>query len=104
MRLVVIESPYAGEIETNVTFARACIKDSLRRGESPIASHLLYTQPGILSDQKPASRNYGLRAGWAWYRSADACVVYVDRGISGGMKQGIEAAELAGVVVEYRTL
>ena len=35
---------------------------------------------------------------------ADASVVCVDRGISQGMRAGIEAAEGAGVAVEYRTL
>ena len=42
MRLVIIESPYAGDIEANVVSARACVRDSLSRGEAPIASHLLY--------------------------------------------------------------
>lgn len=45
MRLVILESPYAGNIEKNVAYARACVRDSLSRGEAPIASHLLYTQP-----------------------------------------------------------
>lgn len=29
---------------------------SLKRGEAPIASHLLYTQPGILNDDIPDQR------------------------------------------------
>ena len=56
MRLVIIESPYAGDIEKNVEYARACVRDSLSRGEAPIASHLLYTQPGILKDEIPSER------------------------------------------------
>jgi hypothetical protein len=44
MNLVIIESPYAGNVELNVSYARRAVKDSLGRGESPIASHLLYTQ------------------------------------------------------------
>lgn len=47
---VILESPYAGEIDRNIRYARACVRDSLLRGESPIASHLLYTQSGILDD------------------------------------------------------
>ena len=39
-----------GHVEENVAYARAAVRDSLLRGESPIASHLLYTQPGILKD------------------------------------------------------
>src|SRR5690606_3550939 len=42
-RLVILESPYAGNIDLNIDYARAAVRDSLSRGESPIASHLLYT-------------------------------------------------------------
>lgn len=33
MRRVIVESPYAGDIEKNVTYARAAIRDCLSRGE-----------------------------------------------------------------------
>ena len=51
MQLVMIESPFAGEVDTNIKFARACMRDSLFRGESPFAMHLLSTQDGILNDE-----------------------------------------------------
>jgi hypothetical protein len=104
MRLVIIESPYAGDIHGNTQYARQCVRDSLARGEAPIASHLLYTQPGILRDEVPHERQWGIEAGLAWRVKADASVVYTDRGITKGMKYGIKAAEDAGVPVEYRTL
>ena|SRR6478736_6305327 len=104
MKLVIVESPYAGDIEANVEYARACVRDSLSRGEAPIASHLLYTQPGILKDEVPAERQWGIDAGLAWGSQAEATVVYTDRGISGGMKYGIANAEKAGRPVEYRTV
>lgn len=104
MKRVIIESPYAGDIQQNVDYARRCLKDSLSRGEAPIASHLLYTQPGILDDENPSERQVGIRAGLEWLSVADLSVVYTDRGISDGMKQGIFAALDAGVDVEYRTL
>ena len=103
-RLVIVESPYAGCVEANVEYARACVRDSLARGEAPIASHLLYTQPGILDDDIPAERQWGIGAGLAWRAVADASVVYTDRGISRGMRYGIEAARKAGLPVELRTL
>lgn len=103
-RLVILESPYAGDIEANIAFARACIRDCLARGEAPIASHLLFTQPDVLRDGDPDERRQGIAAGHAWYRAADACVAYTDRGISGGMHEGINAAFRAGAQVEYRTL
>jgi hypothetical protein len=103
-RLVILESPYAGDIEENVTYARACLRDCLLRGEAPIASHLLYTQPGVLRDEVPAERQHGIDAGLAWGRVAEATVVYTDRGISRGMHYGIDAAEKAGRPVEYRRI
>lgn len=104
IRLVILESPYAGNVEQNVEYARKCVRDSLRRGEAPIASHLLYTQPGILDDDVPEERAQGIDAGLAWRRVADASVVYTDFGISRGMQYGIEAAQRAGRPVEYRRL
>lgn len=104
MKLVILESPFAGDVERNIEYARACVRDSLLRGEAPIASHLLYTQPGILDDTIPAERQHGIDAGLAWRAVADGSVVYTDLGITRGMQYGIEAAIAAGRTVEYRTL
>ncbi len=104
MRLVIIESPYAGDIPGNVTYARRCVRDSLLRGEAPIASHLLYTQPGILCDDIPAERAHGINAGLSWRRVAECSVVYTDRGITAGMQFGIQQALLSGIPVEYREI
>lgn len=104
MRLVIIESPYSGDVEKNIAYTRRAIRDSLMRGESPIASHLLYTQPGILRDDMPEERRQGINAGLAWLRVAQGVVVYADLGISVGMEQGIAAAEAAGVPVEFRSI
>lgn len=92
MRLVVIESPYAGDVEANLAYLREAMADCLRRGEAPYASHALYTQPGVLDDDKPEERKLGIVAGFAWGQAANATVVYVDRGFSSGMREGIEAA------------
>lgn len=108
MRLVVLESPYAAPTEpgiaSNVAYAQACMRDCLARGDSPMVSHILWAHSGALDDACPAQRAQGIDAGLAWLRVAQASVVYVDRGISRGMKLGIEAAQRAGVPVEYRSL
>lgn len=108
MKLVVIESPFAAPtpegIEANIEYARACVADSLRRGEAPYASHLLYTQPGILRDEVPEEREQGISAGFAWGDRADLRAVYLDRGMSGGMRAGIRAALAAGQPIEFRSL
>lgn len=103
-RLVIIESPFAGDVEANVAYARRCLRDSLDRGEAPIASHLLYTQPGVLDDGNAGERNAGIEAGLAWGRMAAATVVYADRGVSPGMGLGIARANTEGRPVEFRRL
>ena len=93
-----------GNIEQNVEYARKCVRDSLSRNEAPIASHLLYTQPGILRDEISEERQWGIDAGLAWKTVADYSVVYTDLGITKGMKYGIDAAKEAGIEVIYRKL
>ena len=101
---VILESPYAGNIEQNLIYARRAVKDSLLRGESPIASHLLYTQKGILDDSIPEERALGIDAGLAWKSVADKHVFYIDYGYSTGMKYALEAAKKNNSVIEARTI
>lgn len=106
MRLVILESPFRGktpeETAENVRYAKVAMLDSLRRGESPLASHLLW--PGILDDADPRERLAGISAGLAWGPSAAATVVYQDRGISDGMRLGIARAKEEGRPVEWRSI
>lgn len=104
MKKVIIESPYAGDIEQNINYARLCMRDSFMRGELPFASHLLYTQKGILDDTIPSERQLGIDAGLFWGLFADATVVYTDKGISPGMRYGIISAENAGREIVYRSI
>jgi len=108
MKLVIMESPYAGktpeEIVRNVDYARRALRDSLLRGEAPIASHLLYTQPGVLRDDMPTERRNGIKAGLAWSKVAHAAVIYTDLGITPGMEQGIRRHQAEGITIEYRQI
>jgi hypothetical protein len=104
MSLVIIESPYAGDIAANVAYARAAMRDSIMRGEHPIASHLLYTQPGILRDEVPEERERGIAAGLAWRKVADKAVFYTDRGWSGGMLAARKVYEREGFPFSERSL
>lgn len=117
-RRVIIESPYAGTSRNrfvallqrllNRAYARACVRDAIARGEAPIASHLLFPQHGIQrgiwSVEDPAERQAGIEAGVAWCDVADAAVVYVDRGISTGMRYGMQCAAAATLPIEERSL
>lgn len=114
MRLVVIESPYGRNpngsvasketIARNVRYARACVKDCLDRGESPYASHLLYTQDGILDDGILDERKKGMAAGIAWHVVCDAVVLYTDLGSTPGMDAGADHARQLGKLVLTRYL
>jgi hypothetical protein len=76
--------------------------DSLKRGEAPYASHLLYTQ--MLDDFDPEERKLGMEAGFAWGRNAETVAVYLDRGMSTGMQEGIVRAVQRGATIVYRKL
>ena len=81
-RFVDIESPYMGqneeELVRNIRYARACVRNSLLRGETPFASHLFYTQTGILDDNIPEERQMGILAGKAIIESLEAITaVYI---------------------------
>jgi hypothetical protein len=104
MPLVIVESPYAGDVEANVAYARAAMRDSLNRGEAPIASHLLYTQPGILRDEVPEERQWGIDAGLAWREVADMAAFYVDQNWSGGMLAARKLYRDEGFPYEVRNL
>lgn len=102
MKLVTLESPCAGNVIHNRRYARRAMLDSLNRGESPMVSHLLYTQ--VLNDLVPKQREIGIAAGLAWRHVSEKTVVYTDFGISDGMKYGIRLAEESGKPIEYREI
>jgi hypothetical protein len=104
LKLVIIESPYAGDVEANVAYAKAAMRDSLKRCEAPIASHLLYTQEGILRDGIADERQLGIDAGLAWRTVAELAAFYVDRGWSSGMNAAREVYEREGRAFEIRNL
>jgi hypothetical protein len=111
-KLVLIESPYRGKgytsLELNLKYARACMRDSILRGESPFASHLLYTQEGILDDKNSEERKRGMQAGWAWGEHADLSATYLDLIDDWqhfvGIAQGVVRARHVQRPVEFRNL
>jgi hypothetical protein len=107
-RLVVVESPFGADdddtVNANIEYARACLADCFKRGEAPFASHLLYTQPGVLDDRKPRERRKGINAGFAWGRIAGVRAVYIDRGFSRGMVDGLVEAARLEQAIDLRSL
>jgi len=120
MRLVIVESPLgtrpdgtrctAEEMAENQRYARACMLDSLRKGEAPFAGHVLY--PLVLDDATPEERKLGMFAGFAWGEAAAVAsnkimsfvAVYMDRGVTQGMRDGIIRHERNGLRIESRLL
>jgi len=105
---VLVESPFAANEnfteEENIKYARECCNHCLMNSEAPYASHLFYTQEGLLDDNVEEERTLGINAGLMWGAVADKSVIYVDHGVSQGMRYGIEAAIKNGRPIEVRTL
>jgi hypothetical protein len=104
-KMVIVETPFMGRVNLNIRYARLCLRDCLlNHNEYPFASHLLYTQRGILNDNDELERKLGIEAGLFWGKFADLTAVYTDLGISGGMEFGIKNAEKIKRPIEYRQL
>lgn len=107
MKKVIIESPFSSKSGAeseyeNQKYARACLLDSLNRGEAPIASHLLHTQ--VLDDNDANQRDMGIKAGLAWTSVADLSAFYVDYGWSEGMKKAWDLALENEYVIQTRRI
>jgi hypothetical protein len=102
MRRVIVESPFAGDTEKHRLYAIDAMRDCFARGEAPFASHMLY--PQALEDSNPVERDIGIEAGLIWGEMAHATVVYVDLGISQGMRLGINRAYIQGRPIEFRKI
>ncbi len=104
MKTVIIESPYAGDIERNTLYARRAMRDAIDHGEAPLASHLLYTQPEILDENNPAERKLGIECGYEWWTHAEKIIFYVDYGWSPGMQKAYERVLAGNRAHEIRTI
>lgn len=102
MRLVIIESPYAGDIPRNTLYAKAAVRDSIFRGEAPFASHLIY--PGALNEAIAEERSLGIKCGLEWWRCVSAVCFYIDLGWSPGMQTAYKLARTERIKIEERSL
>ena len=100
--LVIIESPFKGDVARNKLYLQRCIRDCIERGEAPFASHQMYTD--ALDDNIPEERAMGIGAGLAWRSVAEKAVFYVDYGYSGGMMQARALYEQEGIPWEVREI
>ena len=98
----IIESPYRGDVARNEAYLDRCLLDSLKRGESAIASHKIW--PSVLNDNNPEERQLGIEAGRAWIPVAVLMTVYVDLGISDEMENAMSRARLHKIPIELREI
>lgn len=105
---VSVESPLGADTEeelaANKAYALRCVMDCFARGEAPFASHVFYDRDGLLTDADPSHRTMGIESGFAWTDVAEVVAVYMDRGVSDGMRQRIERSQLMGQRIELRWL
>lgn len=102
MKRVYLLSPFAGDIEKNIQYAQYAMLDCIKRDESPMVPHLLYTQ--VLDDDNIGDRETGMEAGAAWFESVNYAVCYEDLGISPGMLEELRALVRLNVPVVVRTI
>lgn len=102
MLRIVIESPYAGEIERNTAYLKRALKDSISRGEAPFASHGFY--PAVLDESLLTERDLGIKCGFEWMSVAEAVAFYVDLGWSPGMRRAKKRATKLGKFITHRKI
>lgn len=117
MRIVCLESPfkpseddisrYEGQysaaelLRQNLIYARLALLNSLKIGEAPLASHLLYTQVWA---ETPELRNAGIKAGIQMHHRCDLVVLCIDLGVSGGMRLAADNAKLINTEQTRRSI
>lgn len=105
-RAVVLVTPFAAEDYSKAAavqrYGNRCVKDSLGRGESPLASHLFYYE--VLNVKNPIERDIGLLSQLTWMRHCDMVAVYIDFGVTKAMEVAINTAQLSHKKIEYRTI
>jgi hypothetical protein len=99
---VIVESPYGGDIQRNLTYLKRCLRDSWKRGEHPLASHGYY--PFFLDESNPEERKAGIEAGYKLWPLASKVIFYCDHGMSKGMDAALDRAVHHHMEVESRTL
>jgi len=102
MELVIVESPYTGAIERNIRYAKRCMKGILKQGNCPFASHILYTQEGILDDDEESERSTGIRCGYKIGNNADKIIFFMDYGMSKGMVFALEHYTKNGSNIHFK--
>ena len=99
---VIIESPYRGDTQTHLLYARDIIRDCISKGEAALCVHSYLNI--VFDENNPNERAAAVKIKEAWGLFAKKTVVYTDFGISEGMLEGITDAAARGREIEFRKL
>lgn len=104
--IVYICSPYAGDIDFNVSEARRYSRFAVDSGYIPVAPHLLF--PQFLNDDNPHERQLGLLFGNVLMSKCAEVWVFAEnfcgsKYISNGMNAEIKRAKSKGYRIRYFT-
>lgn len=94
--MVYIASPYAGDVEGNVAFAKAACRYAAAQGCTPVAVHLMY--PRFLDDRVPKEREAGLKMGRRILAACEEIWLCGER-MSAGMKAEEAEAQRLGIPI-----
>lgn len=98
--LVYICSPFAGEIEYNLSRARGYCRRAVSKGYIPLAPHIHF--PQFMDDEDSEQRKLGLIFALVLLGKCDEVWVF-GRRISEGMAREIDAAERRGILIRHFT-
>ena len=90
MKLIYVASPYAGDVERNVEYAKQACRTVMESGHAFFAPHLLY--PAVLDDAVPEERQTGIEMGLTLLHRCDELWAFGSV-TSSGMQAEIEEAE-----------
>jgi len=97
MKLIFVASPYAGDIEKNIDFAKKACRHVLNEGNAFFCPHLLY--PQILDEDKEDERKLGINMGKKFLNKCDELWLFGNH-ISSGIFEEIEFARSKGIPIK----
>ena len=101
MKLIYVASPYAGDVERNVEYAKQACRTVMESGHAFLAPHLMY--PSVLNDAVPEERQAGMEMGLTLLHRCDELWAFGPC-VSSGMQAEIEEAERLRIPVRRMEL
>ena len=98
MKLIIVCSPYSGNILQNTYKAQEYCKYVVRQGHTPFAPHLFF--PRFLNEHNREEREIGIKLGIEILKRANELWIFGDK-VTAGMRKEIEAAREYGKPIKY---